>query len=171
MKLKKIVTLSLIMVMVILPFQTANAATLTTNSNPNYTFQNTDGEFDTVYCNISLTQDYTVNQMLATYGLRTSFFGIQEIGCGGLDIWSISPPCYKNSSGSTSYTFNDWQYMPVWVDSNTRILNSVQSYQSLSFPIPNGLIYYSNYTLSGSEFFPAIAWPMVRYGEISVIIG
>jgi len=109
--------------------------------------------------------------MLATYGIRTSFFGIEEFGCGGLDIWSIQPPSYQNSSGGTVSTFYDWQLMSVWITPEMRVLNSVQSNQSLSFPVPNGLIFTSNYMLSGSDFFPAILWPMIRYGNISLTIG
>lgn len=112
-----------------------------------------------------------MNNSVRTYGHRSTFFAVKEVGCGGLDIWTIQPPCYKNSSGSTVATFSDWQSVSVWVDSESSVLVSSQSYQALSYPTPNGYNFTSNYMLSGSEFYFAVLWPMVRYGDISIFIG
>ena len=171
MRIKKKITFLIIIAMVIIPFQTAYAETVYTLSTPSYVFQNTDGEFDIVNCDINLTQIYNTSSDLNIYGERRYFFAITEFGCGGLDIWSIQPPCYKNGSGNIVETFNDWGYMSSLVSPDMRVLISEKSEKTVIYSIPNNLRLTSNYMLSGSEFFPALTWPMVVNGNISVDIG
>lgn len=169
-RLKTMIGLMLILVMVILPFQNSSASTYSKTATPSYTFQNTDGEFDVVYCTAILNQDYSVSNYLQTYGNRSQYFAIREVGCGGVDIWAVSGAAYKNSSGTVVREFSDWQYQAVIVPTGTIVFVSIKSSAGVTYPISNGYKYFFNYTLSGSEFFPAIAFPMIRNGNVELSI-
>lgn len=159
-KLKIVPALFLTLVLTFLPFQYANAATYSTSETPSYVFQNTDGEWDVVYCTGNLFQDYNLSTSYITYTTRQQYFGIKEVGCGGVNIWLIEGANIKNSSGTTVKSFTDWVNNPVIVESGVSVLLAKKSTQSVSYILNSGYKLAFNYTIGGNEFYiiPAISY-------------